>query len=865
VGKAGSVLGRHFLDRGIFRAAFSEFVDLDGFAQKIEADLRNLIDARVAALPHLRDKGAPGWLAGNPFRGLETYRFEHAPIFFGRSEAITSGVEQLVENGEAGRPFLLILGASGAGKSSLAQAGILSALVGRGVVPGSGEWRRAVMRPGGSHGGGPFAALAEALAAEECLPELVAGQTTSELARHLDAAAENPAFPIVAALKAREHAAHARGEALSFEEARLALVVDQLEELFVLPDITPALRRRFVLCLDGLLRSGRLFVIATMRSDYWHRAAEVPLLVELAQRQGRLDLLPPKQAELAEMIRRPAEAAGLAFETDARTGIRLDAALAEEGAREPGALPLLSYLLDALYIRDVRDAGSLVLGYASMHALGGLKGAIAQRAQEAFTALPAEVQAALPRVLRALVRVSRSDAAPAARAAEMSRFPEGSPERRLVEAMLAPDVRLLVADGDGEGARVRLAHEALLAHWQPVSRQIAQDRSDLRTLTSVEEAGQEWRMSGQARGYLMRDPQLANAIDLERRWGGELDSTTRHFIQLSRRRAKLRQQLTVAAASVFALLALAAGFAQQRAATERARAERSYAAAKASVQTLVFNVAESLRQLDGANGETLGRVLDTASEAISGLAADNSDDHGLQRLHGAMSNEFALAYQAAGDSERALQNAQASLAFARQLVEEEPDNAEWRRELAARLHSDGDLLLAVGEVEAARNVYEEGLGIRRGLAGREPDNRTWQEEVSESLNTLDDLRLRTDDVAGARAAYHEMLDIQRALAAREPDSLLLQRNVASSLEKIADLERRVGRDWEFVSAAVAEMLAIARRVAASDPDNVLWQREVARSLNKVGDVKKALREFADAQRAYEECSAFIARSPSAIR
>lgn len=115
---------RHFVDQGEFRAAFGEFENLDGFETKLEGDLRRLIERRIAALRGETDRAAsPTWLKGSPFRGLEIYRFEHAPIFFGRSEATKSAVEHLVENAEARRPFLLVLGASGAGKSSLAQAG----------------------------------------------------------------------------------------------------------------------------------------------------------------------------------------------------------------------------------------------------------------------------------------------------------------------------------------------------------------------------------------------------------------------------------------------------------------------------------------------------------------------------------------------------------------------------------------------------------------------------------------------------------------------------------------------------------------------------------------------------------------------
>lgn len=551
---------RHFVDQGEFRSAFGQFEDLDGFEAKFESDLRRLIERRIAALEGETSRpSAPIWLKGSPFRGLDTYRCEHAPIFFGRAAATKIAVERLVENAEAGRPFLLVLGASGAGKSSLAQAGIVPALGVRGVVPGIGAWRRAVVRPGG-HPGGPFMALATAIAHADALPEVLNGQDATALARHLEAAAADPGFPIVAALVAREQAAQRSGDLLSFEQVRLVVVVDQLEELFTLGELAPDRRTAFIRCLEGLMDSGRVLVVATMRSDYWHRAAEVPLLVALAQGNGRIDLLPPTQAEITEMIRRPAEAAGLSFETDLHSEIRLDAALAEEASRQPGALPLLSFLLDALYAEDVQAGRGSTLRHATMRKLGGFQGAIATRAEAAFAALPADAQAALPKVLRALVTVSRSGAEPTARPVAMTRFPEASPERRVVEAFLDPQVRLLVADGDGAGARVRLAHEALITHWDRAKRQIAQDRDDLRIRAMVEEAETEWRSADPhvRRGYVLRDPKLANAVDLARRWPDEIGQQTLRFIQASSRHARIRQRLTMAAAAVFAVVAVAA-------------------------------------------------------------------------------------------------------------------------------------------------------------------------------------------------------------------------------------------------------------------------------------------------------------------
>jgi len=73
---------------------------------------------------------------------------------------------------------------------------------------------------------------------------------------------------------------------LEYESPRLVLVVDQLEELFTVERISSDERRRFVDLLAGLVRSGLVWVVATMRIDFWHRAHETPELVRLSEATG---------------------------------------------------------------------------------------------------------------------------------------------------------------------------------------------------------------------------------------------------------------------------------------------------------------------------------------------------------------------------------------------------------------------------------------------------------------------------------------------------------------------------------------------------------------------------------------------------
>src|SRR6185369_4953903 len=179
---------------------------------------------------------------------------------------------------------------------------------------------------------------------------------------------------------------------------------DQLEELFT-RDTDPSLREAFVRILAALAESGFAWVIGTIRADFFHRCGEIPGFSALKDGLSSYELLPPTRAEIGQIIREPARAAGLRFEEDANRG-RLEDVLQEAAVADPGSLPLLEFVLDALY---EAASGRRLLTFAAYRALGGLEGAIARRADEVVDALPADIQEALPAVLRALTTMRLGD------------------------------------------------------------------------------------------------------------------------------------------------------------------------------------------------------------------------------------------------------------------------------------------------------------------------------------------------------------------------------------------------------------------------------------------------------------------------
>jgi hypothetical protein len=111
---------------GYNTAGYQSFADADDFEAKLEACLRQWLERRgVVAKGPVWDRASKG----SPFRGLAAFDTSHASVFFGRESAIARATTKLRQV-----PFLLLIGASGSGKSSLMHAGLLPRIIAPGVI-----------------------------------------------------------------------------------------------------------------------------------------------------------------------------------------------------------------------------------------------------------------------------------------------------------------------------------------------------------------------------------------------------------------------------------------------------------------------------------------------------------------------------------------------------------------------------------------------------------------------------------------------------------------------------------------------------------------------------------------------------------
>jgi eukaryotic-like serine/threonine-protein kinase len=855
---------RWFVSRdGHFLAAFQGFQTTDEFETQIEKLLRDWLAEHVlAARPVLW----PIESKGSPFRGLEAFEGRHASVFFGRSRDVTRATDRLKAAAASGMPFLVLVGSSGAGKSSLARAGLVPRLTTPGVVPAVDAWRVAVMRPGG--GGTPIEALAEALFARDegdgisALPELVESDypTAHDFALLMRAGAA-ATRPIERALDRVGEAQRLKGGFDRPLRTDLLLVVDQLDDLFA-SHVADEDRAQFAAVLAALLATKRVWVIATLRAALYERFLEEPALKALKDGGADYDLAPPGPAELADIVRKPAEAAALGFEHNA-AGVGLDERLLDDAAGAD-TLPLLQFTLQRLFEERQTADGEVRLTFAAYEALGGLGGAIDQAAERALARLGEAEIGALPRLLRQLavpVRDASSGgpvrAALTIRSAALADAAPNEAARRLVDALV--EARILLSGQEGETASVRLAHQRVLDSWHRARDIVASNADFFRIREEIEEQRRRWEERGRKSELLLpAGLPLAEAETIVARHGDELDPQTRTFVAASSARARRRQRLTAAAAAVFAVVAVLASVlgvlayrAQQRAETERLRAEANYTAAKTAVNRMVFDIAQGLRSVEGMRIETISRVLQTVRGSVDALAATNPSDPGLEWIRMAMLDEFANTYRQAGDRVQALAAASEAVSLLRALLVRTPDDARARRGLAIELERLGDIKRDAGDAAGARAAYEEAHAIYRDLIARAPEDTDLQQGMTVILDRLGGVKEVSGDMAAARAHYEESLAVRRRLAEREPNNTERRRFLAVGLNKIGNLYEAAG-DRDKAGAAYNESLAIIRELLGREPDNTQWQSDLLIALINIGDLKESGDDRAGAQTTYEE-------------
>lgn len=615
-----------------------------------------------------------------PYPGFEPLTEDDAAIFFGREAHIVRGLDRLRAMSVAGvERALVVLGASGAGKSSFLRAGLWPRLKrdDRNFLP------LPVMRPERGAITGTFGLLAgleNALAdprvsrhpAVRALPrsrgglgELIA-RDPSGLSRVFEAIRQASAAALLAASEK--------------PPPTVVISVDQAEELFNEEARTEAEQLMDQLA-SVLVHDRRLLVILAIRSDSYPRLQAERRLEAI--RKEPFDLSPIPAGSLRLLIEGPARVA--------QPPVKLDPLLVNallEDASDADSLPLLAFTLGRLY-KAYGAGGELTI--AAYEALGQISGAVNAAVSEVI-ARGQEIRA-LPRNREQLEALLREAFIPhLAKVNRAGHFGRRVAALTEIPARAHPIIdlfvrqHLLVKDrrkvGDSESADViEVTHEALLREWQALRSWLEADREFLSGKEQLAEDIAAWKAAapGQKDDALLSGLKLTRARQwLHARAAQDLTESERAYIAASIERADRRlrhSRLAWISAGIILVLCLVAALWQwERAEQSAVQANERLKLARKTSSQLVSLITNDLRTAQGIQTETLQRLLDAAKNSFENLATALKDDATFEAERARMMSGFGEAYVKAGQLTKAEEAFSEALGIYRKLLEREPNN-----------------------------------------------------------------------------------------------------------------------------------------------------------------------------------------------
>jgi YVTN family beta-propeller protein len=296
---------------------------------------------------------------GNPYKGLLTYQLRDAGLFFGRSRAIRAMLDNLSQGS-----FTVLHSESGAGKSSLIQAGVMPRLIGAGHLP-------VYLRP---------------------------YQAEPDLAIKRAFLSDPGVAPLLATAPLRDFLTQVTS--VLGEKCRLYIFLDQFEELFT--QQPEAARAEFVTqladCLDDSALNAR-WVLA-MRTEYFGNLASFrPRIRNPFANDLRLDRMTRDEAR--EAVVEPAKQRAVVYED----GL-VDQMLSELSETGEIAPPELQIVCAALYdeLPERQTVEVATISRALYDGQGGALGILRDHLSRVLTRdIPIDRQVMARRLMEALI------------------------------------------------------------------------------------------------------------------------------------------------------------------------------------------------------------------------------------------------------------------------------------------------------------------------------------------------------------------------------------------------------------------------------------------------------------------------------
>ena len=485
--------------------AYWQFDKQQTFEERLRTHLTRLIKEHIGSDVTVRE-----W-EGNPYVGLRSYTMKESFIFCGRKGLVYDIVGKVLADIEDGKqPTLFILGESGSGKSSLIKAGVLPQLIET------------------SYEGKSYSA--EIITPSSFRGHFYKGIVDLVL-RYFQTLKNNPvALDLINGIPEGYDFKYLRHALSQNDMPHVPIIfIDQFEELFTDTLITEEERKCSLSLLRGLCETQQIFMVLSMRNDFYSRFTSFPDLGLVKSMSHVVDIPNISTTEIAEIVEEPARKVKKHWERN-ENGISLSKMIIED-ANKLQSLPLIEFALSELY---KECAESEEMTFEAYQRIGRMKGAVIQYANKFFSSLSPQEQDAFKNILGALVTISNERDNLFVRKTSVRKNIEKSDVQKDVIQKLI-DAHLLVSDKDVNGdSTVSFVHEILLDSWNVVNDWCKQHKDFLDQNDHYEKLARYWKSNGcQKKDLILERSALLEAEYFMFNHESELQPMTWEFLDKS--------------------------------------------------------------------------------------------------------------------------------------------------------------------------------------------------------------------------------------------------------------------------------------------------------------------------------------------
>ncbi|WP_395373779.1 winged helix-turn-helix domain-containing protein [Marinicella sp. W31] len=811
----------------------------------IIADLRGLADTSG------KQNTQKFWTNGSPYPGLKYYDEDYKDVFFGRSKA-TSEIKQLINQLNPEDDLaLFLLGASGVGKTSLMKTIVLPYLKNPDYAFKI-NFKEVLHYSISIQNDKPFLqSFLGFLQHNNVLKDTVDhNQQIENIRNQTETVSGLINAPTVSASPAE----------------KWVLFIDQVERIFVENNELNGELNLFFNILLQLLESKKIFIIVSLKHEYYADIMQYESFEKLKKRALQYDLPYPDLSEIIQIVHQPVKAAGMEFEFDTHKYEKLDDVIIDEAQQISHVLPILNHTLRELTLNTNKNQQ---LTFKEFHRMGGLMGALAYKVDSIYEPFSASEKAAFEKKLHHLIQFVPGTTNKLFCAKADIRLFHKDGSQHIIKSFI--EAHLLQSEVIADNSYVSIIHESLLEQSELFKSWINENKFSLSVLHEIRTLAHQWNIHNNNKDYLLsNDFLLDQSCSLLSSESGDFNACEQSFIRQSLRKKKRQKQLSWLSLSSLAVLLVSLTFVLFQYRTLNANLQLNNEQAEGLVGYMLDELNNKLRpigkldlldeigrqvmgyyaQSDQILSEksilnriealnTLGEVkikkgllqeaeqyFKEASEQFISFTNDTSSNTAL--MFKISQTQYWLGYKYYLDADYAQTEHHwlGYLELAQRMVKLEPDHSQWQLELSYALNNLGTLSFSLKKYDKAEEYINASAQLKTSLLSHNPLNTQYLAELADTTSWQASVLDKKNQLNASKDIFKKSLALTQKLNSIEPTNRMWKQRLGQAHFRLAMKHYDMG-ELQLAETQINQALPIFIELHDTDQSHQIWLRELA--------------------------------------